>query len=140
MNLIFRSIFLLPFLFFLSFKTSLAAESKAISEYGYISFKSDSVQIKNRLAIIERLTNKKIFSNLDDKRKKKVTAALLTVFLGPLGVHRLYLGCSPIVPAVYVFTLGGCLGILPLIDLMVIIFSDDLSPYENNNKIFMWVK
>ena len=43
----------------------------------------------------------------DNSIKKRLTAALLTVCLGPLGVHRLYLGCSPMVPAVYVATLGG---------------------------------
>ncbi len=128
------------FLISVNFKPVFSAESKTILEANHNVFSYDSVQIKNRLAMVHHIAEKKIFSGLNDKTKKKITAALLTVFLGPLGVHRLYLGCSPIVPAVYVFTLGGCIGILPLIDLMVIIFSDDLTPYENNNKIFMWVK
>jgi TM2 domain-containing membrane protein YozV len=69
---------------------------------------------------------------------KKITAMLLTVLLGPLGVHRLYLGTDAFVPIVYVATLGGGLGILPFIDLVVIGFSDDLTRFENNTKVFMW--
>lgn len=79
-------------------------------------------------------------SRLNDQIKKRLTAAVLTIALGPLGVHRLYLGCPPVVPAVYVATLGGCLGLVPLIDLFAILFTKDLSRYENNPKIFMWMK
>jgi hypothetical protein len=38
---------------------------------------------------------------------KKVTAAILTLTLGMLGVHRIYLGTAPYIPAVYLFTFGG---------------------------------
>ena len=72
--------------------------------------------------------------------KKRVTAAFLALCLGPLGVHRLYLGCSPLVPAIYVATLGGALGLVPLIDFFVILFTKDLSQLEHNNRFFMWAK
>jgi hypothetical protein len=72
--------------------------------------------------------------------KDKATAIVLTLLTGPLGGHRLYLGTKPIVPIVYVCTLGGGVGVLPFIDLVVICFSKDISRFENNDKIFMWAK
>lgn len=72
--------------------------------------------------------------------KNKATAIVLTLLTGPLGGHRLYLGTKPIVPIVYVCTLGGGVGILPFIDLIVICFSKDISRFENNDKIIMWAK
>jgi TM2 domain-containing membrane protein YozV len=74
------------------------------------------------------------------RKKDKVMAIVLTLLTGPLGVHRLYLGTKPVVPVVYILTLGGGLGVLPFIDLVVMAFSKDISPFENNEKIFMWVK
>lgn len=72
--------------------------------------------------------------------KRKTTTILLTLLTGPLGGHRLYLGTKPIVPIFYVLTLGGGIGVLPFIDLIVICFSNDISRFENNEKIFMWAK
>lgn len=69
----------------------------------------------------------------------KLTAAVLTVLLGPLGVHRIYLGTSPYVPIVYAITLGGGLGILPLIDLIMIITHNDLDQYRQRKEVFMWL-
>lgn len=76
--------------------------------------------------------------NYNDQRKVKITASILALTLGPFGVHRLYLGTSPLVPVVYVATVGGAIGILPFIDFVVIVFSKDLTPYINNDRIFMW--
>lgn len=69
---------------------------------------------------------------------KKITAAVLTLTLGMLGVHRIYLGTAPYIPAVYLFTFGGGFFVLPLIDLVMIISSKDLSQFENNTKVLMW--
>jgi len=77
---------------------------------------------------------------IDVVGKDKATAVVLTLLTGPLGGHRLYLGTKPIVPIVYICTLGGGIGVLPFIDLVVICFSKDISRFENNDKIFMWVK
>ena len=66
------------------------------------------------------------------------TAMLITILTGPFGGHRIYLGTSEKVPIFYALTLGGGLGILPLIDLICISFTKDLSRYYGNNKIFMW--
>ncbi len=67
-------------------------------------------------------------------------AAMLTVGLGLFGVHRMYLGTDMKVPIIYVLTLGGGLGVLPMIDLLAILFTKDLEPYKDNGKVFMWAK
>lgn len=74
------------------------------------------------------------------KNKKKITAAVLAfpVPFGFFGGHRIYLGTKPVVPVVYIATLGGCFGILPLIDFVVILLNKETTDYENNSKIFMW--
>lgn len=71
--------------------------------------------------------------------KKKLTAISLAIALGPLGMHRLYLGTDFRVPVVYSITLGA-FGVLPLIDIIAILSTKDLSKYENNPKIMMWVE
>ncbi|HET6228274.1 MAG TPA: TM2 domain-containing protein [Bacteroidia bacterium] len=78
----------------------------------------------------------------DPTKKKKFVAALLAMPFpfGFVGAHRVMLGAGPWVPVVYVATLGGCFGVLPLIDFCFIIFSKDITPYENNNHVFMWIK
>ncbi|MFH2096514.1 MAG: NINE protein [Bacteroidota bacterium] len=73
------------------------------------------------------------------KKEKRIIAVILTILTGPLGGHRLYLGTSPVVPVVYAVTLGGGCGLLPLIDLLHLLFSKRLEPYKNNPKIFMWI-
>jgi hypothetical protein len=57
-----------------------------------------------------------------------------------MGAHRVILGTKPWVPVVYVVTFGGCFGVIPLIDFFVITFSKDISKYEDNPAIFMWLK
>lgn len=75
------------------------------------------------------------------KQKKWVSALFAFPFpFGFMGAHRVMLGTKPWVPVVYVATFGGCFGLLPLIDFFVITFSKDLSQYENNPNVFMWVK
>lgn len=68
---------------------------------------------------------------------KKGKAILFTVFTGFLGGHRIYLGTHQRTPVLYSITLGG-LGILPLIDLVNIIFTKDLSKFEDIPQIIMW--
>lgn len=73
-------------------------------------------------------------------RKRKLKAVLLTVLLGHFGVHRIYLGTSANVPVAYSLTLGGGLGLLPFIDAIMIIKSNDLSQFSDNDKVIMWSK
>ncbi len=76
------------------------------------------------------------------KENKKLIAAILAfpVPFGFIGLHRIYLGCEPWIPVVYLVTAGGGM-ILPLIDFIAILCADkeELKKYENNNKIFMWI-
>lgn len=73
------------------------------------------------------------------KQKDAVVAILLDFFLGGLGVHRFYLGTKPLTGIGYILTCGGIFGIVPLIDFVVLIIDhDDISPYIDNPKFFMW--
>ena len=55
------------------------------------------------------------------RKKKFVCSGLALPFpFGFVGAHRVMLGCKPWVPIVYIATLGGCFGILPLIDFCVL--------------------
>ncbi|MGH2644097.1 MAG: TM2 domain-containing protein, partial [Chitinophagaceae bacterium] len=71
--------------------------------------------------------------------KSFVAALLLDLFLGGLGIHRLYLGTKTMTWVGYILTCGGIFGIVPLVDLVVlIVHNEDISPYVNNPKFFMW--
>jgi TM2 domain-containing membrane protein YozV len=67
----------------------------------------------------------------------RLVSSLLTVLLGPFGAHRLYLGTTPKVVVIYGVTFGG-FGVLALLDLGHILFTKDLDPYKNNDRVFMW--
>jgi hypothetical protein len=86
----------------------------------------------------------RLFSGIRKKidKSEKITAAVLAFPLpfGIVGLHRIYFGTKPYVPVAYIATLGGCFGILPLVDFFEIIFEKDLSPFENNPRVFMWAK
>ncbi len=79
-------------------------------------------------------TKFKIFKN-----KEKATAIIMAVLTGPIGGHRMSLGCKPIVPIVYALTLGGGFLLLPIIDIIALIVSKDISRFQNNHKILMWL-
>jgi len=75
------------------------------------------------------------------KDRKRIIASVLAFPLpfGWIGIHRLYLGTEPFVPLIYAGTLGGCVGILPLIDFINLVCNKDISRFRNNPHIFMWV-
>ena len=91
----------------------------------------------------DKKDNKSKKSEKPEKKKKvrfkKLKTILLTILLGHFGVHRLYLGTNWKVPLFYTLTLGGGLGLLPLIDLFCVIFAPDISVYEGVSRFFMWV-
>lgn len=90
---------------------------------------------------LESLVLKEMASPDAIKRKKFISALLALPFpFGFVGAHRVMLGSGPWVPVVYVATLGGCFGLLPLVDFCFIIFSKDITPFENNTHVFMWIK
>lgn len=68
---------------------------------------------------------------------ERLVGSSLAVFLGIFGAHRIYLGTSPKVAVVYGLTFGG-FGVLVLLDLGHLIFSKDLAPYRNNERVIMW--
>jgi len=76
------------------------------------------------------------------QNKNKVLASILAFPFpfGMLGLHRIYLGAKPIIPILYVVTLGGFVGILPFVDMMVMILSEDTKPFIKNSKILMWYR
>jgi TM2 domain-containing membrane protein YozV len=90
--------------------------------------------------LMESLTLLNDTVGIEPYQNKKWIAITATILLGPFGGHRLYLGTNTKVPVVYTLTLGGGLGLLPLIDLIHIIATKELSPYEQNEKVFMWAK
>ena len=57
--------------------------------------------------------------NINASPKSFVAALILVVLLGGLGVHRFYVG-KPGTAILIILTLGGFLGIWPLIDLILI--------------------
>ena len=66
-------------------------------------------------------------------------AVLLDFFLGGIAVHRVYLGTPPGIIAGYFFTCGGIFGVLPLIDLIVLVINnEDITPYVNKRGLFMF--
>jgi len=82
----------------------------------------------------------KLFRFKAGKNKKLIAALLAFPFpFGIVGLHRIYLGTSPHVPLVYIGTLGGGFGLIPLIDFFAILFEKDINHYINNNKVFMWI-
>lgn len=73
---------------------------------------------------------------------KRITAAVLSFPFpfGIVGLHRIYLGTHPHIPVVYIATLGGIFGLLPLMDFIAITFGKDFETYRNNGNVFMWVR
>jgi len=81
------------------------------------------------------------FKTKQKKNKKIIATALAFPFpFGIVGLHRIYLGTAPHVPVVYIGTVGGGLGILPFIDFCVLLLDKDFERFNNNNKVFMWVR
>ena len=106
-----------------------------------------TLQKKSGVLKNSRLIDKNTFSFLGikspfkinkTKRRTKGGAILMAVLTGPIGGHRLYLGCDSYIPIFYALTLGGGLGVLPAIDIIVIATSKNLSPYEDKKSIIMW--
>jgi len=101
---------------------------------------SEIEMINRKLFIEDSNVQITIADTVETKVKfRKGKAILFTIFTGFLGGHRIYLGTHQRTPILYSITLGG-LGILPLIDLGYIIFTKDISVFENKTEIIMWSK
>jgi len=73
------------------------------------------------------------------KGKTKGEAILWWALGGVVGLHRIYLGTSPVIPVFYAVTLGGGMGLLVLGDLIAILIVKDINDYADNPSILMWV-
>ena len=110
-----------------------------------LTIKADNVPLKltahqEQLIVDTRLQLEELAADTNATTKvkfKRSKAILFTVFTGLFGGHRIYLGTHQRTPILYSVTLGG-LGILPLIDLVNIIFTKDLSKFEDIPQIIMW--
>ncbi len=79
-------------------------------------------------------------SMLTANEKDPAIAFILAWFVGPLGIHRAYLGTSTGTIIGYILTLGGC-GIVAFVDWVVLLIgliNDDISKYVDNPSFFMW--
>lgn len=73
---------------------------------------------------------------------KMIVAIICDVFLGGLAIHRLVLGTDTINVLWYFITLGGIFGIIPLVDLIVMILdlvNGSGTAYFNCPKFIMWL-
>jgi hypothetical protein len=106
---------------------------------------NDVVKIPaEELQIIIQLGDPNIVSDLDsiaprEVKFKRGKAIVFTLLIGIFGGHRIYFGTHHRTPIIYSLTFGG-LGILPIIDLIHIIFTKDLVRYEHKSQIIMWGK
>ena len=80
---------------------------------------------KKKMNFVQKLATKLMKTTADAGGKSQLTALLLALFLGGIGIHRFYLGYTW-QGIVQILTLGG-LGIWALIDLIRII-TGDLKP------------
>lgn len=85
-------------------------------------------------SILNPLHNQKVLAD-----KNAWVAIILNLFLGAIAIHRVYLGGTPVLILGYLITVFGIFGIVPLVDIVVLIINNaDISKYVNNNRYFMW--
>lgn len=103
---------------------------------------ADTISVNNGEKIIGFVIQKDtIHLNGDTiiKGKTKGEALLWWLLGGVVGLHRIYLGTSPVVPVFYALTLGGGMGVLFVSDLIAILVTKDINRFANNKNILMWV-
>lgn len=105
---------------------------------------SSQTVISQEVILLDSKRPNPIFLLFKKKQRlnKRITAAVLSFPFpfGIVGLHRIYLGTDPHVPVVYIASLGGIFGLLPLMDFIAITFGKDFETYRNNGNVFMWVK
>jgi len=104
------------------------AVETVLSSSAQVDFSSTNLDLENMLGTASIQQDKNVW-----------VAVALDFFIGGLGVHRVYLGGKPALIAFYFFTCGGIFGIVPIVDLIVLVInSSDISAYINNDKFIMW--
>ena len=121
-------------------KASAFAENKNVSIVLINSFLETTDTLKFQIISVSK--DSLILPSKKEIRKKKFVSALFAFPFpfGFMGAHRVMLGTKPWIPIIYAATFGGCFGIIPMIDFFVIVFSKDMEQYENNPRLFMWIK
>lgn len=99
-------------------KKSKVVSNAAVTKYSKTEIKKAAKEIK-----------KEFKASASDSGKSQIAATLLAFFLGPLGIHRFYLGYT-VIGIIQLLTLGG-LGIWALIDFIRIIMGD-LKPKDGD--------
>jgi TM2 domain-containing membrane protein YozV len=93
---------------------------------------------ENASATTLDLSTSNSMGDFDVEGKDPIIAIGLDFFFGYLGVHRFYMGTETMSGLLYPITCGGFVGIVPLIDLVVLIINyEDISPFVNNPTFFM---
>jgi TM2 domain-containing membrane protein YozV len=119
-------------------ETSVVLETDTTLTFVY----SDTHSLDENIVIISKKDTSQS-STTAKRQKKKWIAALLAFPLpfGVVGLHRIYLGTQPHIPLVYVGTVGGVFGLLPLADFIAILNSkeEDLQNF-NTGKVFFWIR
>lgn len=70
--------------------------------------------------------------------KKRSEAIICWVLGGIVGLHRIYLGTSPVIPVFYALTIGGGI-IIFVTDLVAMIVVKDINQFADKDQIIMWI-
>lgn len=145
-----KNLLLLTSLFCLCFVTSnntfaamsVASSSTVIAEATPASATLTKKQIKKQVRQEKKMKRKAKFAAWIAKvmdNERMLLAAILALFLGGLGIHRVYLGSKPIIILWYILTFGGIFGLIPLIDFFRIIFGGT-EHYDGRDGLFACFK
>lgn len=119
------------------------ASAKDITATIYLIDSSNVIVSTEQIVVNDNKPNPilKLFKK-KQRLNKRITAAVLAFPFpfGIVGLHRIYLGTKPHVPVVYIGSLGGIFGLLPLIDFIAITTTKDFEHYRDNGDVFMWIK
>ena len=99
----------------------------------------DNATEANLLNIDATMASATSVSDYDVAGKDPIIAIVLDVVVGTLGIHRFYMGTEVLTGLLYPITCGGIFGVVPLIDLIVMIINyEDISAFIDNPNFFMW--
>ncbi len=135
--------FFILFIFCVGLNKSIAQDTALILQ-SVDTLESIEIQIDTtvKTTIATDSILKKDSIQISTKKKKWIAAVLAFPFpFGVVGLHRVYLGTAPYIPLLYVATIGGVFGLLPLADFIAILKCKE-GDLENLNsrKAFFWMK
>ncbi len=111
-----------------------------VCNYAYSSARLQNISHRKTVRFTAHASQMAVDTDSGQHRKHRLIAALLAFPLtgGILGLHRVYLGTSPLIPLAYIASYGGIAGVLPFVDFMLIVVCKDVNVYAHNNSLFMW--